>query len=271
MAGFIALHRRIRKHWIFQEPDFLKIWLTMLMDAKYVRCKEMVNGVLVTVERGQLVFGLDQWETTHKISKSKLRRLLKMLENDGMINRQKTNKYSLITIINYESYQSGDSQTASKAQANGTLEAPQTAAYKESKQGEEGKQGTSAIADPDDIRLAEYIFAGVKSAAPKTKEPDLNKWADTIRLMRERDGHNRREIAEVFRFANNDDFWRVNILSPAKLREKFAQLSAKKDQSHVRQPRKSQSEQALQQYLRERGVDNGDADHSGGHEVIDVN
>ncbi len=86
---------------------------------------------------------------------------------------------------------------------------------------------------PEDLRLAEFILSGVVDAVPKTKHPDLTKWANTIRLMRERDSLTRREIAEVFAWANKHKFWRLNILSPESLREKFARLSAEKETDHA--------------------------------------
>lgn len=79
---------------------------------------------------------------------------------------------------------------------------------------------------PDDYRLAERMAQAVLRVAPKSKPPDIAKWADTIRLMRERDGLTLGEITEVFRFAHNDSFWKTNILSPTKLREQFARLDA---------------------------------------------
>lgn len=80
---------------------------------------------------------------------------------------------------------------------------------------------------PDDYRLAEWMAERVLKVAPKSKPPKLEAWADTVRLMRERDNHSHRDIAAVFSFANNDQFWSVNILSPTKLREKFGDLDAK--------------------------------------------
>lgn len=91
------------------------------------------------------------------------------------------------------------------------------------------EKSPAKVPDPKDTALAEFIYAGVLAVAPKTKKPNLDNWANTIRLMRERDKHSRREIAEVFSWANNDPFWSVNILSPESLRSKFPRLSAKKD------------------------------------------
>lgn len=78
----------------------------------------------------------------------------------------------------------------------------------------------------DDLNLAEQIYLKIKEVAPKTKVPNYNSWAESIRLMRERDSHTIEEIKAVFIWANSDNFWRTNILSPSKLRDKFATLHA---------------------------------------------
>jgi len=47
-------------------------------------------------------------------------------------------------------------------------------------------------------------------------------------LMREKDNCTHSEILSLFRFANSDDFWKSNILSPKKLRDKWDVLTIKK-------------------------------------------
>lgn len=76
----------------------------------------------------------------------------------------------------------------------------------------------------EDEKLARWMFALVLGLYPKQRPPNWRKWAGVLRLMRERDGHSRREIAELFRWANRDAFWQSNILSPGKLREQWATL-----------------------------------------------
>lgn len=89
------------------------------------------------------------------------------------------------------------------------------------------------VVDPlamKDMELAGWIWKGVQRVAPKQKQPNLESWADTIRLMRERDGHTHREIADVFKWSNNHQgerfSWSTNILSVKTLREKFGKLDA---------------------------------------------
>lgn len=50
------------------------------------------------------------------------------------------------------------------------------------------------------------------------------KWADAERLMLERDGRDRTQAEKLLRWCQNDEFWRGNILSMPKFREKYDQL-----------------------------------------------
>ncbi len=90
--------------------------------------------------------------------------------------------------------------------------------------------GQMAELDPDDrkdLELAEWIYRRVTQVAPFAKPPNWGKWRDVLRKMRTIDGIERSMIAAVFDWANRDDFWKTNILSPSKLRQQFATLQAK--------------------------------------------
>jgi len=78
-----------------------------------------------------------------------------------------------------------------------------------------------------DYQFAEWVYSLVKKVAPSSKKPNFESWANTIRLMRELDKLTHDDISQVFTWANLDQFWSANILSVAKLREKFPQLQAK--------------------------------------------
>lgn len=81
---------------------------------------------------------------------------------------------------------------------------------------------------PEDREDAVWMFGLIRIVVPSAKEPNFDTWANDVRLMREQDKRTRLEIAELFRWANADSFWRTNILSPDKLREKWNALEAKR-------------------------------------------
>ena len=112
--GFITLHRSVQKHWIWQEPEALKFWVALLLEANWQEKKTMFNGKLIAVKRGELVFGRRTYAKKLAISDNKIRRYIELLKNDNMITHSITNKYSIISITNYDSYQTNHQQTTRK-------------------------------------------------------------------------------------------------------------------------------------------------------------
>lgn len=81
--------------------------------------------------------------------------------------------------------------------------------------------------DAASLNLAEQLRQCILGHKPDAKVPgSLEEWANTFRLMRERDGRTHERIVAVIRWATADQFWKSNILSAAKLREKFDTLEA---------------------------------------------
>lgn len=87
----------------------------------------------------------------------------------------------------------------------------------------------SPKATPDDVALAERLAERIHHNNPKAvlKPSHTQAWAETIRLMRDRDGHTGDEIRSVIEWCQDDEFWRLNILSAAKLRAKWNTLTAR--------------------------------------------
>ena len=93
---------------------------------------------------------------------------------------------------------------------------------------EVAERRTKRRPSPDDETCARYCFGLVKRLDASAKPPNFDTWGNDVRLMVERDKRTHREICELFLWANNDSFWQSNILSPAKLREKWNQLIIKR-------------------------------------------
>src|SRR5699024_1135122 len=85
-----------------------------------------------------------------------------------------------------------------------------------------------------DMRLAKLFFEKILQNNPNAKKPNLESWANDIRLMRERDKRNEEQIEYLINWTQNHSFWHTNILSPVKLRKQFDKLVLQ-----VKQERKS--------------------------------
>lgn len=78
-----------------------------------------------------------------------------------------------------------------------------------------------------DMENAKLLFELMLLNNPSAKEPNLEKWANDFRLMRERDNRTDEAIKYLINWTQKDDFWSTNILSPAKLRKQFDALVVK--------------------------------------------
>lgn len=102
----------------------------------------------------------------------------------------------------------------------------------------------------DDLKAAQWIYSQVVIVSPTTKAPNWSTWANDVRLMRQLDGHTHQDICKMFKWANKDSFWCSNVLSPAKLREKWATLVIQSQQTN-RTQRVSESQPAQSWNTRE--------------------
>lgn len=80
-----------------------------------------------------------------------------------------------------------------------------------------------------DMEMANFILNKIQNIHPGFKKPNLESWANDVRKMRELDGRTHEEIESLFTWANADDFWQSNILSPGKFRKQWDQLWIKRN------------------------------------------
>ena len=111
-------------------------------------------------------------------------------------------------------------------------EAAGAATGEKEKKGKKGKR----VYEPDDRRYkcAAWLDADIAKKTPGSKratEAQLQNWADTFRLMEERDGILMDNIIRVLMWARKDDrFWSGVVLSAGNLRENYNKILAKMKQ-----------------------------------------
>jgi hypothetical protein len=122
LEGWIKLHRKIIEKAVWQDSDMLKLWLYCLLKASHTETETMVDKQKVKLSPGQFVTGrfalADDYNKGAKKSKvvpaNTLWRWMKRFEEWGMLNIKSTNKYSIITITNWEAYQQNEQQMNSR-------------------------------------------------------------------------------------------------------------------------------------------------------------
>ncbi|MGJ7112349.1 hypothetical protein ABM012_00265 [Morganella morganii] len=249
---------------LYRDSQAVHLWLHLILKANHTDEEVNTDIGMMIVRRGQMITGRPTLVSETFIPDNKVKSLLRTFESKGMINiESKGRKFSLISIVKYDNFQSQNCPTDVQrmSNANTSENAPlsdvcptdvqrlsinnnnilNTNVFNDrpriSKSSPRKAKPEAAVSSPkgdkwgtaDDLKAAQWIFQLITRISPSAKTPNWSGWANDVRLMREQDSRTHSDICQMFKFANQDSFWKSNILSPAKLREKWTQLEAKRN------------------------------------------
>lgn len=113
--GWVRLFRQIEDNplWLLEPFTKAQAWIDLFLNANHKEGVINIRGNIIKIERGQLGWSELTMAKRWKWSKCKVRRFLKILETEQQIIQQK-DRYltTIITILNYENYQSEKNDTA---------------------------------------------------------------------------------------------------------------------------------------------------------------
>lgn len=114
--GWVKIHRKFQEWEWYDKSEMVHLFLHLLLSANV--SDRQWHGMVI--KRGQLVTSYESLRERTGLSVRTLRTCLEKLEQTGEITRKATNKFSLLTVCNYESYQDenfeNDKQPTSKRQ-----------------------------------------------------------------------------------------------------------------------------------------------------------
>ena len=223
------------------------LWIHLLICANHEEREEYFAGKPITCKPGQFTTGRNQLVESTGINRSKVERILNKLDKfEHQIEQQTSNTNRLITILNWDEYQSIEHQSeqqvsndrATSEQQVSTLQEVKNKRTKEIKNYKRTLLSEIVISDfpelnNDYLEIAksfqELFKSNLLEAGSPTKIIDNAKgtWIDDIRLMIESDGAAIENIRAIFKFLKVDTFWKQNILSTSKLREQYPKLILK--------------------------------------------
>ncbi len=251
MTGWIKIHREINNHWIWNNSDYLKWWLDILIEANYSEGDVLIKGTVLKCGRGEKLYSIETWSKRWNTNKSKANRFLKLLEKEKMIVLKNETHTTRLTICKYDDYQ--DKETESETQVKRKRNASETQ-VKSIKEEKEYKEINNSIvvsskpnkkillSDVDINTLSEQdriyfkiaigfrdLFINNKKALGvndfKDQENATYKgYVDPIRLAFTEDKKTEEDFRKVYVFLMNNEFWMKNIMSTSKLREKMSDL-----------------------------------------------
>lgn len=106
--GYIKFWRCSQDNVLYFSEPFTKwqAWQDLVLLANHTNRLVSFRGIMVKVNRGQVAAGEEWLSERWKWSRGKLRRFLLFLETEQQIVQQKTKVIGIVTILNYQLYQS---------------------------------------------------------------------------------------------------------------------------------------------------------------------
>jgi hypothetical protein len=122
--GYVCLWRKMMDNGMMRNSHLLHVWIWCLMKASHKAHKMMVGFVEVDLLPGQFVFGRKAAALDTGLGEQTIRTCLNSLKSTSNITIKVTNKFSILTICNWATYQSSISQ--SNQQINQQINQPLT-------------------------------------------------------------------------------------------------------------------------------------------------
>jgi len=266
--GFALLHRKIMELPFYRtDSDAVHLWIHFILSANHAAGTVSTEFGELLCRRGEFITGRHTLAQETGIDPNRIKYLLLKFEKLGMISKESNKKFSKILVTKYDDYQqkvvptdchqsaianphtarAGGEIVPTDCHQSATNNITSNTNVLDSRQRNlppavqqpKPQRPEAAIQSPkgdkwgtaDDLKAAEWMFDVVKSIEPSARKPAFAGWANDIRLMREKDGRDHRDMCSLFRWASQDSFWCGNVLCPAKLREKWSQLAIKRDKA----------------------------------------
>ena len=186
MEGWIKLHRKLYEKGFSGMPDYVAIWLYILVHAQHKDQEIVLNKQVVKINRGSLITGRKKLSSVTGVSESKTYRILKYLEIEQQIEQQKFNKFTVISIVNYDKYQASEQEDAQQVNNRRTTDEQQMNTYKNVKKEKNEKKDKNI-----------YTQSADESAAYSAEFSAW--WSDWIKSISRGTGGKKQKAFEYFK------------------------------------------------------------------------
>lgn len=146
-GNYFVVNRKIFDHWLWKdnkEPATrFEAWIYMLNRANWKQSKTLIGNELVEIPRGCFICSQPKLASSFRWGRERVRSLLALLEKDQMITVKCTNNYTMICIVNYDTYQitqPTDHTTENQRTVQQTTSGPYSGPYTENKDKKENKE-----------------------------------------------------------------------------------------------------------------------------------
>lgn len=113
LNGFVKIHRKLLQWGWYQDNVVKGVFIHILLTANFKDTLWMGR----VIKRGQVVVGMQNLAAELGFTRQQVRTALNKLKSTGEITTEATNKFTLVTVVNWEDYQCLDNEATNKQPA----------------------------------------------------------------------------------------------------------------------------------------------------------
>lgn len=153
--GWVKVYRKMLNNPISKKPHYSHLWTNCLLLAQHEATSFIWNNKRISLNPGQFVTGRRKLSKMTGISESYVEKILKYLEKEQQITQEKTNKFRIITIVNWGEYQQKDNNGTTTRTTKRQQRGQQKDTYKKDKNVKKEKK-TTGVQFPDSFNTEEF-------------------------------------------------------------------------------------------------------------------
>ena len=170
--GWICVHRQLLDNPIFKSDKLFRVFMYCLLKASHTDHDQLVGDSIVKVKPGQLVTGRKAISSATNLTEQNVRTALVKLETLSILTIKATNKYSIISIANWDKYQQANQQVTSKQPASNQQVTTNNNDNNDNNDNNKGKRTVFSKPSIDDVISYFGEYAVSKGCFISRDEPD---------------------------------------------------------------------------------------------------
>lgn len=213
MSGYIKLHRRIKDNKLWGKEPFTKIqaWIDLLLRCQW-KATEVMDGMkVIPLSPGECIVSMRGLAKEWKWSENKVRRYVKWLKNDGMIEYTGGCTCTHLKVLKWKDFQyiEDENERTPERSDERTRVAPTADIQEDKKLRSEEERPTTGRIERSDIEWTIGLEIQAHGVLPNTKTI-----AEHLRVLRQRGI----APAEVAQYCNDTDVAGMKIWEVVELR-----------------------------------------------------
>lgn len=230
--GYVKLWRKTLDSGLIQHPTALQVFTYLLLKTTHKPYRQIVGSTAIDLRPGQVVTGRKTISQECKLSEQNVRTALKLLENLEILTIKPTNKYSVVSFVNWDTYQQEQSsnQPTNQPTSNQQVTSNQPASNQHlttNKNKEQRTKNKEEISIPPNSKFVGFVndfqsavISRYGNTAPAITDKLICDCVQELEKAERIDGLDWEEMQKALWWAHDDDFWGKNVLSLASIRKK---------------------------------------------------